>query len=340
VSAPVGWAVGFFARFPLTFAIGVGALFRMFIVTPFWGDELLIRSSIATGLMCVPLLSGALWLVRGWSIQTVKEWALWGLGVARSLFASPAHVSVWRSLSPVSLIAMLGVVAMLLLDGMHAWGIVIVLLAAIPAAYQLVLLATQAGICPLGRVMTAVMIVLMSLRLFSPQHLVYATIFVGISIATLIDSLFVMHLASLLKTGITKKRIERWYILGVIVAALTTTLFFMALYSQYGLEPGSILVNAHRGSMRAIILQAFSWDYSALAVGFVAGVVGMKCNLHPALLLAGLIIPEGLTLALFLGGCVQRFSQNAPSVERVATGFMIGDALWSISSSLMLLCQS
>lgn len=335
VLAPMGWATGFFARLKSTVAIMAGVLFRCVVMAPILESltgtsAASFRYGIATGLIFGPLFFSLFSFVRTFTLAHVRT--------VRSRFLRQCMQGRHLLLQGVKEFGVLGFFAAFVMGGM-LWQsgipvhlVLLLFLVSVPFIYHLALLAVQVGLCPFGRYMTMVMIFFMVVSALSKLQLTYIALFVGIMGLVAVDALFMFRVGSLAGVKLWRQ-LSTTYAIAIVVSALATVLFFVALYQQCGLGDGALL-SAHRGSLRALILQDFSWELPPLLIGASCGIMSSLAGLHPALVLGGVMMPPHLAFAMLVGGIVHHVTKGSITIERIATGLLTGDAVWVLGGAL------
>jgi len=354
--SPIYWAIGFLASMSIVWPLLVGMLSKYFIVWPLNAHGIYLPVQLFAPLRAadfvlafcsgIVLSQAAKTLTRypamiqkgiraycGTQSVPEKIWSdlqtWWGL--------RPAQVSVdgeclihsgwsiytlfcqYELLIPIVLsIAMLShlrfpVVAQVLL-------FVFTLL----TTYQLSIFACRTGLAPYGRFMTFVMLPLLLLFSLSNVHITFLCVFVGVAGAAAVDLLFGYKVGAL--TNISRSRIHRAQILGLVVTALTIGWMLWLLCSRF--ELGSAPLIAHRGRARALLLTSFSFNWWVLALGILYDLFLQRFRINSMLVFGGLIMPNQITIGLTIGALIHRFSNKQNKQIPFWSGVFAGDSLW------------
>jgi len=165
-------------------------------------------------------------------------------------------------------------------------------------SYQLILIAGKIGLAPLGRFATFVMVPGLVLFGFNAVQAVLVATFVEISGGVAVDTLFGRTMGNL--AHIEQRTITQYQLWGILVSAASIGIIFWLLIHHFGL--GSSELFAGRAQSRALLINAYNFDYYVLALGVLFGCVLKYFKVNPILVLGGLAMSVDISLMLIIGG--------------------------------------
>lgn len=218
-------------------------------------------------------------------------------------------------------------------SGLSALAAIVCVLVLIPVNLHLGHFAQMTGLAPYGRYMTLVMLLLLSLPGQAPVALILVCVIIGVVGAALVQGFFARQWGSL--HGIAPASVERLLHGSLLLAAVVVPwgVWFLSTHYTLGVAP----LIAHRGLSRALLMTAFSWHSSLVAIGVGLGCVLQLVRLNPFLLFGGLIMPYSMAVPLGIGSLCARWIAWRSEGEIVAVGLLIGDILLQIVRSVSLL---
>lgn len=191
-------------------------------------------------------------------------------------------------------------------------------------AYQLLIIAGKLGIAPLGRFATFVMIPGLLLFGFSAIQTTLLATFVEISGVVAVDALFGQKVAQLASIKQAKMMLYQW--LGLLVCALVIGFIFWNLITHFGL--GSIELIASRAQSRAVLVQAFNFNYIVMILGFIFS-YGLKfVGVNPTLVFGGLLMGLDTSLMLIAGGLSTYLVKDKEEHYPFWSGVYAANSLW------------
>jgi len=191
-------------------------------------------------------------------------------------------------------------------------------------AYQLILIAAQLGIAPIGRFATFVMIPAFLSRTFDDVQITIIATFVEISGIVAVDYLFGQKIAQLAQLDAKKMRVYQW--LGLLICACTIGIFFLALIAHFGL--GSAELIASRAQNRALLMHAFNFNLIVLAFGCLFGMLLKYSNINSAVVFGGLLMGLDTSLLLIAGGLCTYLVIDKEKYYPFFTGVYAASSLW------------
>lgn len=197
-------------------------------------------------------------------------------------------------------------------------------------AYQLMVVAGKIGMAYLGRFATFVMLPALLLFRLNPLQIAVLSAFVQISGGVAAEILFGLKTAQLAK--LSKKETRAFQIFGLVVCSITLAVVFWLLVTR--LELGSAQLLAQRGKTRALLVEAGQFDYYALLLGGIFGMVLKWLRISPMLVLGGLLMSLPFTLGLVFGGLSTFLFKDKKKWEPLCSGMYAANALWIVIHAL------
>lgn len=201
-----------------------------------------------------------------------------------------------------------------------------ILLFSIVCIYQLLLIGGKAGLAPLGRFATYVMLPGAMLFGFNHVQVTIVSLFVSLAGGMAVDIMFGRKMAQ--ESGISRRDLTFYQVLGLVITACVTGIIFWLLISHFGI--GSVELPGQRARARAILVMAFHFDYIALLLGAAFGVVLHFFKINTALIFTGLIFPIAQSLMLVLGGAIAACVKDRQRWEPFWSGVFAAGALWML----------
>ena len=198
------------------------------------------------------------------------------------------------------------------------------LLFTVICTYQLLIIAGKLGIAPLGRFATFVMIPGLLLFGFNALQITFLATFVEIAGIVAVDMMFGQKVAQL---GSIEHTTMRWYQwLGLIVSALSIGAIFWILITHFGL--GSPELIAARSQSRALLINAFNFDYLVMMLGFIFSYCLKFIGVNPTLVFGGLLMGLDTSLMLIAGGLSTYLVKNKEEHYPFWSGVYASNSLW------------
>jgi len=323
---PVCWAAGFFAGASLIMPLLIGMASKYVVVQPlaysaahgWWPlvpslSSLDITFALCAGLLLSGLLLGA--YRAGWL-------RLFRFGVG-SFWQQPL---VGTAISVTEVVSVVATVGVLYVSGMSLAISTVVVGALIGLLHHLVGFASRTGLATYGRYMTLIMIPLLCFSAVSAAQIVLVCMVVGIAGGALVDA------ACAYKVGqhynLNDRLVYAGQIGGVVCTALAAggVLWLLCAHWTMGVPP----LVAHRGLSRALLMQTFQFNGALVILGVVLGVLLDALAINATLVFGGLIMPNGLVVALTLGALVRRHTAHFTVATFFWSGALVGDLLWAI----------
>lgn len=196
--------------------------------------------------------------------------------------------------------------------------------------YQMLLIAGQIGIVPLGRFATFVMVPGMLLFGFNAFQSIYVATFVEVAGGVAADVLFGRRLGQL--ASISKKRMQLFQILGLVASCVTIGVVFWIFAHSLGFgECGLPVVKA---ASRALLINVKSFNMYVLALGVLAGFLLKFTKVNSALLLGGILMPPSVSLMLIVGGLTSFVIKNRELYYPLLSGISAGSVIWILLKAI------
>ncbi len=191
-------------------------------------------------------------------------------------------------------------------------------------AYQLLIIAGKLGIAPLGRFATFVMIPGLLIFGFTALQITFLAAFVEISCIVAVDSMFGQKVAQL--ASINHSRMMQYQWIGLLVSAISIGAIFWLLISHF--ELGSAELIASRAQGRAVLIQAFKFDYMVMLLGFLFSYSLKFLHVNPTLVFGGLLMGLDSSLMLIAGGLSTYLVKNKEDHYPFWSGVYAANSLW------------
>ncbi|MBN2266969.1 MAG: OPT/YSL family transporter [Candidatus Babeliaceae bacterium] len=196
---------------------------------------------------------------------------------------------------------------------------------------QAVVIGGKAGMAPMGRYATFVMLPSLFLFKHSYAQAMFISLFVWLVGMVTIDLLFGRVTARI--TGVERKSVIWFQLFGLIISALLVGIVFWLLIKTFGL--GSAELCALRAQNRALLLTAWQLDISVLLIGALFGIILRALKINPILVFTGLFTPEQYSLLLIAGGLCALVVRNRQKWEPFWSGVFAAGSLWMLLKALL-----
>lgn len=206
-----------------------------------------------------------------------------------------------------------------------------VLLCTALCTYQLLIIAGRLGIAPLGRFATFVMVPGLILFRFSALQVTIVATFVEIAGVVAVNMMFGQKVAQLAAINRTKMLWYQW--LGLLVSAFTIGCIFILLINHFGL--GSSELIASRAQSRAILVQAFNFNYWVMILGFIFSYSLKFISINPTLVFGGLLMGLDTSLMLIAGGLSTYLIKDKEEHYPFWSGVYATNSLWIFIKMLL-----
>lgn len=194
------------------------------------------------------------------------------------------------------------------------------------ASYELVYIAGEIGLAPLGRFATFVMIPAMFLfRLNMVQSIMIATA-VELVGGVAADCLFGRKIAQL--ASIKRSTMQRFQYAGLVISSLALGIVFWLFITSLGL--GSDVLFAYKAQSRQLLLQAGAFNFYVLCIGFIFGHLLSYLKINPMLVLGGLLMPLNISLGLIVGGLSALYTKDKERLYPFWSGVFAANSLWML----------
>ncbi len=198
-------------------------------------------------------------------------------------------------------------------------------------AYQIAIIGGKAGLAPVGRFATWVMVPFLMLFGFDPLQVTVVATFVEISGMVVVDTLFGRKVAQL--AGLDPYKIARYQMAGLVLSAVLVGIVFWLLISYFGLGAASPLI-AQRCQARALLINASHFNYVVMMIGVTCGFVLKYIHINSTLVLGGLLLPIDFSLLLIVGGLSSYLVKDRDTYVPFWSGVFAASALVMVLRSI------
>lgn len=197
--------------------------------------------------------------------------------------------------------------------------------------YQVLVIAGEMSLAPLGRFATFVMVPGMILFGFNVLQSTLVATFVEITTGVASDTLFGRKLARL--TNINHKKIVLYQWLGLIISSLTIGIIFWLIITTFGLGANTDLpvIKAYG---RALLINSKNFDFFSLICGIIFGYALTKTKVNPALVLGGILMPPHFSLILIAGGLSTYLTKDKEEHYPFWSGVFAANSIWMILNTI------
>jgi len=133
---------------------------------------------------------------------------------------------------------------------------------------------------------------------FNALQITLLATFVEIAGIVAVNMMFGQKVAQL--AAIDSKKMWTYQWLGLVVSAVSTGIIFWLLITHFGL--GSSELIAMRAQSRAVLVQAFTFNYWVMILGFIFSYSLKYIGINPTLVFGGLLMGLDTSLMLIAGG--------------------------------------
>lgn len=198
---------------------------------------------------------------------------------------------------------------------------------------QMLIIAGQIGIVPLGRFATFVMVPGILLFGFSSIQAILVATFVEIAGGVAADALFGRKFAQLAQ--VDKNRMRFYQLWGLIIACAAIGLIFWLFASRFSFDTCGLPVV--KAASRALLINIKSFDMYILFLGFVSGFFLKFTKINSALLLGGILMPPSVSLMLILGGILSFVTKNKEMYYPFLSGISAGCVVWIMLQAIVMM---
>ncbi|MCL5875441.1 MAG: hypothetical protein M1114_03145, partial [Candidatus Dependentiae bacterium] len=144
------------------------------------------------------------------------------------------------------------------------------------------------------------------------------------------DALFGRKMGQL--ASIDRRYIVWFQMFGVVVAALSIGAIFLMLITHFGLQTPELF--AQRAQSRAVLINAYSFDYYVMACGALFAFVLKYFKINAVLVLGGLAMSVDVSLLLVLGGIMAMCVKDPEEYYSFWSGVFSASSLWMVLKTL------
>lgn len=201
--------------------------------------------------------------------------------------------------------------------------------------YQMLIIAGQIGIVPLGRFATFIMVPgIMLFGLSSVQAILVAT-FVEVAGGVAADVLFGRKFAQ--QAAISRNQMMGYQLLGLITACLTVGAVFWLFAYTFSFDACGLPVT--KAASRALLINSKNFDTYILFLGFVSGFLLKFTRINSALLLGGILMPPSVSLMLIAGGVLSFVVKNKEAYYPFFSGISAGSIVWILIQAIFVMIK-
>lgn len=331
-TAPLFLAVGFITGHVIAIPLLAGLLIKIFLIDPFfllytqqyfnWVPNLtlgLTNQDFAISLCSGMVLYGALSGIFNFLNSIIKY------------FKNIAHIDLINytqaKLNMKYLLLILPIMLILSYLKFSLLEQIFILSATFICIYQMLLIAGQIGIAPLGRFATFVMMPFVYFFTSSPIKAIMLATFVEVAGGVACSALFSKKLALLGKLNNNKTNKYLW--LGVITSAIFSGVIFWLLISHFKLGSlGGLSVN--RAAGRALLLNIAKFDYYCISIGILISYILKKIKINSALALGGILMQPNLSILLIISGLTAKLVNDKERLNSFSSGVFACNSLFMI----------
>jgi hypothetical protein len=197
--------------------------------------------------------------------------------------------------------------------------------------YQIIEIAADIGLAPLGRFATFVMVPAMFLFRLNYTQLVCIATFVEVAGGVAADILFGRKMAYLAACDMQK--IKRYQYLGLIASSCVIGIIMWLFITRFGL--GSDALFAYKAQGRQLLIHAQHFNYYVLGLGFLFGNFLKYTKLNPMLVLGGLLMPLNISCGLIVGGLATYAVREKEEWFPFWSGVFAANSLWMLVQTFL-----
>jgi hypothetical protein len=178
-----------------------------------------------------------------------------------------------------------------------------VFLGALVASYQVVLIAGEMGIAPLGRFATFVMLPGLVLFHFTDLQTTIVATFVELCCGIAASIMSGRKIQML--NGVDKKKIIVAQVVGLVTAALVISILLWRLSLVTGLGQPPLI--AQKAYTRALLVKSHEFNGFVMILGMIFSWLLQKLKINAVLVISGLVMPFEYIIPLVVGGTTSLF---------------------------------
>jgi hypothetical protein len=328
---PVYAAAGFLAGTSLVIPLLLGVLSRWVVVWPLmtiaqWMPEVSwahMSMRDVTWALCLGLMLSSIF-------RSVRRHRLVLYNGLRSLISFERRPEA--SSTVLEHAGTLGSLGLCIAAGLPPFAVVFILFCMRPLLRHLLFFFASTGLAPYGRYMTVMMLPLVCIPGISSLPVVLVCGIIGIAGSSMIETVSAMRLCA--QYSLDSRRMAWALALGISVSACVCGGLLWALCTVYGLGIPPLL--AHRGLSRALVMNAFAWNGTLVALGCVWGMILDWRGMNAALMFGGLIMPAELVFCFVGGGIVRHVLQDDSRGILFWSGVLVGDVMLLVATAVFL----
>lgn len=328
---PMLWAIGFITGHVIAVPFAVGALAKIFIVGPlhtlFFTN--LNVDNFLLALCCGIIVQGALM-----SFADAPKFISKMIHFMRYSFATRTIPYTNISLADYLPLIIAGCVALIIFFSWFAFSFaaqLFVMVGTALCAYQLIMFMGKVGLAPLGRFATFVMLPGLVLFGFNAMQATLVSAFVEISGGVAADALSGSKLGQL--SHIHGKLVHKFQWFALVVTSLAIGMVFWFLINHFGL--GSAELVAQKAQSRALLINAYDFDFYVILIGILFGFVLKKVKINASLVLGGLLMPIDWSLIIVLSGLTTYLVKNKEAYYPFWSGVFAASSIWMLIKALI-----
>jgi len=207
---------------------------------------------------------------------------------------------------------------------MSIWQQLYLFFGVVVAIYQVVYIAGNTGLAPLGRFATFVMVPALFIFDSGFVQITFIATFVEVSIGVAVDVLFGRKIGLLL--DLEKNKLVRYQALGLIVSSLFVGIVLWLLIKNFGLGSDELL--AQRAQIRALLINFNSFNLWVALLGSIFGYILFLCNQNSMLILSGFLMPLDYCIGLILGSIISWFINDTEKYLPLVSGIFTYNSFW------------
>ncbi len=327
---PMFWAIGFTTGHVIALPLLVAVIARLAMIDPVhtlffsylshsdyvlaFGAGMAIQGAM---LSLIDIPKGLRKIFKNFSVQNILRYP----AVAKS-YGGQAHQRIVEGSRTI--IPLLIPIAFLIYFSFSVLAQCYLLAATALCSYQLLVIAGKLGIAPLGRFATFVMIPGLLLFRFNAIQVTILATFVELAGVIAVDMMFGQKVAQLANINHRTMRTYQW--IGLAASAISVGAIFWLLITHFGL--GSPELIASRAQSRAVLVNAFHFDYIVMILGFIFSYCLKYIGVNPTLVFGGLLMGLDTSLMLIAGGLSTYLVKEKEEQYPFWSGVYATNSLW------------
>jgi len=288
-------------------------LFKTFLIA--FAGGIMLQEALLSLLKLPPLvLGGARWVIAWWKRDRITA-----QGDATTIESVKAGI---RSFWWVILIFGVGVAYF----SYYCFSIpsqFYLYLFTIVCVQQALVIGGKAGMAPMGRYATFVMLPGLLLFQYSYTQAMMVSLFVWLVGMLTVDLFFGRVAGRMVK--IDRRSIITFQAIGLVLSALLVGPICWLLINTFGLDSPELC--AQRAQARALLVTAWQFDPIVLLMGAAFGFILQRLKINPILVFTGLVIAEQFSLLLIAGGALALLVRDRAEWEPFWSGVFAAGSL-------------